>query len=80
MDNTDSEFWFCIGFQNRAQKDEFLTKLGIMELGDKYLDGVEVAKTLGIKMETPMPEMPNFGHDARLEILSPGFGEPYRLP
>lgn len=80
VDNTDSEFWFCIGFQNRAQKEEFLTKLGLIDLGDKYLDGVEVARALGIKLETPMPEMPKFGHDTRLEILSPEFGEGYKLP
>ena len=39
VDNTDSEYWFCVCFQNREQKDEFLRKSNLMPIGDKYLNG-----------------------------------------
>lgn len=77
MDNTDSEYWFCVGFQNRAQKEEFLKKLGLFDHGDKYLDGVYVAQKLGITLETPTPQMPRFGHDVKLARLAPDLDEPY---
>ena len=54
---TDSEFWFCVCFQTRAQKDEFLAKMGLMEIGDKYLDGLAVAEKQGIKLEAPTPSI-----------------------
>ena len=52
---TDSEFWVAIGFQSRRQKEQFLQalrdKLGLKDDGDKYLDGWEVAKALGITLD-----------------------------
>jgi hypothetical protein len=54
----DSEYWFCLCFQTRQMKEEFLDKLHLKSLGDKYLDGMEVAKVLGIKLESPVPPMP----------------------
>lgn len=54
-DNTDSEFWICLGFQGREQKEEFLRLTGIIALGDKYLDGMEVARLLGVELTTPIP-------------------------
>ncbi|WP_054812189.1 hypothetical protein [Nocardia arizonensis] len=47
----DSEFWVAICFRSREQKDEFLRKLELVELGDKYLDGEKVADILGIDLE-----------------------------
>lgn len=61
-DNTDSEYWIAICFQNRAQKEEFLLKAKLLELGDKYLDGVEVAEALGIQLQT-MPKFHKFKID-----------------
>lgn len=55
VDNTDSEYWICLGFQNRAQKEEFLRLTGIIALGDKFLDGMKVAKLLGVELATPIP-------------------------
>ncbi len=55
QDATDSDFWFSICFQTREQKEEFLQKMGLLQLGDKYLDGLKVAKALGVKLETPVP-------------------------
>ena len=53
MDEADSEYWFCVCFMNRAQKNEFLQKIGLWDLGDKYLRGSEVAAALGIEIEAP---------------------------
>ena len=47
----DPEFFFCMVFQSRAQKDEFLKAAGWYELGDKYLNGLEVAQKMGIEIE-----------------------------
>jgi hypothetical protein len=52
---TDSEYWVALCFQTREQKEEFLQKLGLLELGDKYLDGLEVAKKLKVKIESGTP-------------------------
>ena len=49
-DELDSENWFAVVFETRAQKDEFLERLGLLDHGDKYLDGVEVAKILKIDL------------------------------
>lgn len=58
-DATDSEYWFAVCFRSRAHKDAFLAavrkaKLGSGRLqGDKYLDGHQLAKLLGIEIEPP---------------------------
>lgn len=56
-DAVDSEFWVAFCFQTRAQKEEFLLKLGILESldADKYVDGLEAARVLGVKIESPSP-------------------------
>ena len=53
---TDTEYWACICFQTREQKDAFLKALQLFELGDKYLDGQEVAEVLGVKL--PKADVP----------------------
>lgn len=50
----DDEFWFAVCFQSRAQKEEFLARLGLADLGDKYLDGLRVSTRLGVPIE-PIP-------------------------
>lgn len=45
---TDSEFWFCVCFETREQKDKFLKAAGLWDIGDKYLDGRQVSKALGV--------------------------------
>lgn len=55
-DATDSEYWVAVCFQSRAQKEEFLRRLKLDELGDKYLDGVRVAQRLGVPLETEAPK------------------------
>lgn len=47
----DPEYWVCICFQNRAQKERFLEAVGWADLGDKYIDGLAVAERLGAGIE-----------------------------
>ncbi|MBO9357760.1 hypothetical protein GG851_27540 [Bordetella petrii] len=53
---TDSEYWACLCFQSRAQKEAFLAALKLLPLGDKYIDGERAAKILGI--ELPVADVP----------------------
>ena len=54
---TDSEFFVCVCFQTREQKEEFLQEVGLdLERdGDKYIDGMVLAKKLGITLKTKVP-------------------------
>lgn len=47
----DPEYWCVLCFQTRDQKEKFLEALGLLELGDKYLDGLKVAEKLGVELE-----------------------------
>ena len=42
--------------QTREQKDAFLQALNLVLIGDKYLDGQEVAKVFGVKL--PAADVP----------------------
>lgn len=46
----DSEYWFCVCFQTRGQKEAFLKAMGWFEHGDKYLDGRFVARRLKVDL------------------------------
>ena len=54
-----SEFWFCVCFQSRSQKEKFLVDMLtnydaeqlIGSFGDKYISGLELAAVLGIPVE-----------------------------
>jgi len=50
-DTTDSEYWCCLVFQSRAQKNDFLNSTGWIRDGNKYIDGRFVAKKLGIRLQ-----------------------------
>jgi len=50
----DTEYWVALCFQSREQKEQFLTALQWLEHGDKYLDGLLCARSLGIEIE-PIP-------------------------
>lgn len=43
---TDSEYWFAVCFRDRASKEKFLRDYGLIELGDKYIDGHRAGKML----------------------------------
>lgn len=47
---TDSEFWFAVAFTTREEKDLFLERAGLTDIGDKYLDGRAVADALDIDL------------------------------
>lgn len=49
--DTDMEFFICIAFQNRKQKEDFIKLKGWERLGDKYYAGIEVAKIEGVNLE-----------------------------
>lgn len=47
----DPEYFCLLCFQSREQKEEFLQKVGWIDLGDKYLNGLEVCRRLGMDVE-----------------------------
>lgn len=57
-DMTDSEYWVALCFATREAKEAFLQKLGLLELGDKYLDGHDAAKILKITLDTEPLHIP----------------------
>ena len=48
---TDSEFWFCACFGSRAEKEQFLKAVGLLEQGDKYVDGHKLAEAVGVEID-----------------------------
>jgi hypothetical protein len=47
---TDSEYWVAVCFTSREEKDRFLERAGVADLGDKYLPGSELAERLGVDL------------------------------
>lgn len=49
----DGEFWICVVFQTREQKEQFLSNIGIDRIlhGDKYIDGWDMAKALKVPLD-----------------------------
>jgi len=47
----DSEYWVALCFQTREEKEDFLRKLGLLAQGDKYIDGRQAAKKIGIQLD-----------------------------
>lgn len=50
QDATDTGFYTCLVFENRAQLDAFLAGVGMLNQGDLYLDGRELAAKMGITL------------------------------
>ena len=57
LENVDSEYWIAICFQSREQKEEFLRLAGWLKYGDKYLDGLEIAEKMKIKIKHLTPKL-----------------------
>jgi len=53
---TDTEYWACLCFQTREQKEAFLKALNLIHLGYRYLDGQDVARILGVTL--PSADVP----------------------
>lgn len=49
--STDSEFWLALCFEDREQKEAFLSAFALSKMGDKYLDGRKVAAALGVNIQ-----------------------------
>ena len=49
----DTGYWICLCFQSRAQKLEFLKRVGWDKMAEmeKYLDGLRCASSLGVEIE-----------------------------
>jgi CO dehydrogenase/acetyl-CoA synthase beta subunit len=54
-DSDDSEFWCCLMFRSAEHKRVFLERLGLLSLGDTYVDGHLAAATLGIELPPAGP-------------------------
>ncbi|OFW58430.1 MAG: hypothetical protein A2Y75_01595 [Candidatus Solincola sediminis] len=67
---TDSEYWCCICFTTREEKEEFLKKTGLFEHGDKYLDGRVVAGVLGVELSSESARFSEPKISARMRKLS----------
>ncbi|WP_461004577.1 hypothetical protein [Trueperella pyogenes] len=48
---TDSEFWFAVCFKTREHKERFIQAINAAHLGDKYLDGHQLSRILGIDID-----------------------------
>ncbi len=47
----DSKFWFAVWFDSREEKEHLLPRAGLMDIGDKHLDGREVADRLVVDLD-----------------------------
>ena len=71
---TDSEYWAAVCFETRAQKEAFLKALDVFRQGDKYLDGLEVARRMGIELPSgDFPYRSEAKPDKKLNALSGGY-------
>lgn len=60
---TDSEYWICLCFQTREQKEAFLAGLKLSTDADKYIDGRLLAVKLGIDLPAnPIFSEPRVDH------------------
>lgn len=70
---TDSEYWCAFCFETREQKDAFLKALDVFDDGDKYIDGVSVAKRMGIALPgANMDYRPTARPNKKLESMVKG--------
>ena len=70
VDATDTRYWCCLCFQSHGQLMAFLEKSGMRKFGDKYLNGVKVAKMMGIELpddEVPYVDEPKIDKAAALD-------------
>ena len=51
LDVCDTEYWFCVCFTSRDQKEEFLKSIG-MNVDEKYIDGREFSKAVKRPIKT----------------------------
>jgi hypothetical protein len=67
---TDSGYFVCVCFQNRAQLVEWLSKSNLnQELDGQYLDGRKLAERMNIKITAPGMRLPRRKQDPKLIAL-----------
>lgn len=54
----DPEYFLCLCFQSRDQKDEFVQAAGWADFGYKYINGLDVARKLGVSVTVIQLEPP----------------------
>jgi hypothetical protein len=67
---TDTEYFACLCFQTREQKEIFLKAMNLLQFGDKYLDGQKVAKELGVDL--PPADVP-YNVSSKIDPVWAGF-------
>jgi hypothetical protein len=69
-DNVDANYFTVISFNNKEQLDEFLKKIKINVPDRQYINGLTLAKALGIEITSPSREAPGaFKASKRLKDL-----------
>lgn len=48
---TDEGYYLVMCFQTTEQKEQFLERAGWQDMGDKYINGLEVAQKLGVNID-----------------------------
>ena len=71
----DSENWFAVVFETRAQKEEFLAKLNLLDIGDKYFDGRDIADRLGVALS---PSGREYRPEPRIDPRFAALAEPVK--
>lgn len=67
---TDMEFFICIAFQSREQKEDFLKQKGWDNLSDKYFAGKQIADVEGIKIQFDTNQRKKFKFKPQLNTLN----------
>lgn len=70
LDANDTEYWCCMVFETRAQKDAFLEAMDWRVIGDKYLDGVLLAERQKIPLPASTIRYVKSKPDKKLDLLS----------
>lgn len=67
---TDTEFWLCLCFETREQKEEYLKRSKLDDLGDKHINGLIVAQRQGIPLKSPRPTFREARMNEKLSAIS----------
>jgi hypothetical protein len=67
-DLNDSNFWTCIVFQSKEQAQEFNERMGFSS-DSSFIDGLKLAKEIGVEIKSPTPSMPRFKIDKSYQKL-----------
>jgi hypothetical protein len=54
-DATDTGYFTCVVFANRAQNDAFLKHIGKLHDGDLFIDGRDLAAVMGFELPPGQP-------------------------